>query len=128
MLVSGRGTGKERRNRRLDWVLAVLALGMVILPWYRLQAGILSPSWLSHYPTGSDAAPAIVQIAFNGRWWLVLLLIAIGLAVAARLSRGAHTRSRLLLGSGILGVAVMVLEGFAVGYTGWRWPALEVWF
>ncbi|WP_454811949.1 ABC transporter permease [Labrys neptuniae] len=118
----------NRRNRRLDWVLALAVLGLAILPWYRLESGLLSTGWLSDYPLGAKAGPGLVQLALQGRGWLCLPLLALLPAVWARFATNPVPRARLLVASGLAGAAIMVLQGFAIAYSGWRWPVFEAWF
>ena len=40
----------DNRNRRLDIVLALGAAAMILLPWYRIEKGFLSFSWLDDFP------------------------------------------------------------------------------
>lgn len=118
----------NRRNRRLDWVLALAVLGLAILPWYRLEAGLFSIAGLGDYPAGGKAAPGLLQLALHGRWWLALPLLALAPAVLARFTAQSALRARLLVASGLAGTAIMVLQGFAITYSGWRWPGFETWF
>ena len=52
----------------LVW-LAVGAAGFALLPWYMLQDSVLSLGWLRDFAS-RDNAPALLQAALHGRWWL----------------------------------------------------------
>ena len=62
-----RGTGR--------W-LAVGAAGFAVLPWYALADSVLGTAWLRSW-TGKDSAPALLQIALYGKWWLVPIAVAL---------------------------------------------------
>lgn len=113
-----------RRDRRLDLALGLGALGLVIAPWYRLDTGLFSTRWLSSYPLETSAAPALVQAAQHGRWWLWIFAACLLLAAAIRLA-DPRRRSSLLITAGIAGLALLLLQGFAVGYKGWAWAFVE---
>jgi iron(III) transport system permease protein len=115
----------RRRDRRLDWVLGLAAVGALALPWYRLEDGLVSTSWLAGYPAGPEAAPALLQIALHGRWWLALPLLALLPVLLARTLRDDDRRARLLVAAGAAGLALLIGQGFAIGFSGWRWSLLE---
>jgi iron(III) transport system permease protein len=116
------------RRPVLLW-LAVGWFGLAVLPWYALEDGFWSFRWLADWPTGADAAPALAQVVLHGRWWLLPLfpLLALPLAVAWR-RRDAPTTAPVLLAVGILGLAYLAFEGFAIGLRGWSFAALETAF
>ena len=62
------------------WV-AVGLVGFVLLPWYGLESGFFSFSWLVEgYPLGDDVAPALFLGLQGRKVWLMplglLLLVA----------------------------------------------------
>ena len=61
---------RTRRERvvTLIW-LAVGAAGFALSPWVMPQDSVLWPVWLWHF-TSRENAPALVQAAMHGRWWL----------------------------------------------------------
>ncbi|MDJ1159659.1 iron ABC transporter permease [Chelatococcus sp. SYSU_G07232] len=87
--------------------------GFAVLPWYMVAD-------LSGYPTAA-AAPGLV-LALSGRaWWLLPLLLP--LAVAAWPLAGRHGREEggwWLVAAGALGLALLAIQGFAVGLEGWN--------
>lgn len=112
----------QRALRLWAWLgLAAFAL----LPWYFLQ----DRSLLSALPEvwqGPEAASGLVQAQLHGRPWLWsgmagLLLCLVGLLGA----RPARVQGRWLLGGALLGLAGLLLSGFAIGATGWSFESLE---
>jgi iron(III) transport system permease protein len=94
-----RGTGR--------W-LAVAAAGFAVLPWYALADSVLGTAWLRNF-AGKDSAPAILQIALHGKWWLVPIAIALIAAAFAARRRNAT----MLTWSAALGLAYFFAQGFA---------------
>ena len=72
------------------------------------------------------AAPALVQLVHHGRLWLLPLVVALALPIAATTSAVApRAASRLLVGAGCAGLATVVLIAAAIDITGWTWPPLD---
>jgi len=111
------------------WVAVGLA-GFVVLPWYSDYDGFWSFVWLgAGYPFGRDAAPAIVQALEHGRPWLAPIgLLLLATPVALRYPPADPRRGRVLTAVGLAGVAVLLLQGFAIGIGGWRYETLEALF
>jgi iron(III) transport system permease protein len=101
----------------LFWVL-VGGAGVAVLPWYALADGLFAADWLRDYPSEATG-PAIHQILATGRIWLLLpilpLMAAIGL-LAARWPVARIARPLMLVG--IAGIALMLLQGFAIVHNG----------
>jgi iron(III) transport system permease protein len=62
-------------SRAARWWLAIGWAAMLLLPWYALEDGLFSLTWLRD-PWSEDAAPLIVQVLRHGRIWLAPLLLA----------------------------------------------------
>jgi iron(III) transport system permease protein len=89
--------------------LALAWLGYAILPWY-LGAG---PSFVA----GSALA---LGVSGEG-WWLLPILAA--LVAASRPLAGGLDRydtGKWLTAAGIAGLALIMLQGFAIGLNGWN--------
>ena len=96
-------------------------IAIALLPWYGLEGdGLLSADWLRAYPSAA-AGPALYQIAAGSRPWLLLPVLPwVGLLGVA-LTRG----ERSLVPWAWLGLALLLLQGFAVIHSGpaWHWVA-----
>ena len=72
------------RNALAFW-LGVGVVGFLCVPWYALDASVLSTAWLRDF-TGKGNAPALIQVWRHGRTWLLpsgaLLLASAPAAVA----------------------------------------------
>ncbi len=101
----------------LFWSL-VGVVGVTILPWYAMNDGIFSTAWLRVYPN-VDTGSALYQIAAAGRSWLLLptlpLLAILGLGV---MRLPVVKNARILAWLAIVGMALMLLQGFAIIHSG----------
>ena len=95
---------------------------MAILPWYSLDRdGLLALDWLATFPDGRSA-PGLLQAIVYGKTWLLLIAAALALPTAAlTIPREEPLHGRLLIASGVLGLAVASLTGFGIGNSGPRW-------
>ncbi|TNM59766.1 ABC transporter permease [Aliirhizobium smilacinae] len=118
----------DNRNRRLDTALAIGLAVLVVVPWYRIDKGFLSFAWLGDFPSEASVAPGILQIFLHGRVWLIGVLVALALALSARFVADPMTRGRLLAWAGGLGVLFLVLQGLAIGISGWNWTMADTVF
>jgi iron(III) transport system permease protein len=92
--------------------LALGWIGYTALPWYAVSS-------LAGYPFGE--AGSGLGLALAGRtWWLLPLLVPLGLAVLALVVQvPRETNARLLMLAGSVGLGWLVVQGFAVGLNGW---------
>lgn len=118
----------EHRDRRVDMALGLGLAGFVLLPWYRIDEGFYAFRWPAQFPFGAEEAPALVQMAAQGRWWLAGVAVLLLAAAAARFAAPAASRSRLLVALGAAGMAFLVLQGFAITFGGWTWAVGEALF
>jgi iron(III) transport system permease protein len=104
----------------LGWILLGFA-GYALLPWYGLDGADLT---FGDYLVGGSG---LVR-GSTGAWWL--LPIAVPLLMAMRPALGSARRSDgdWLIASGVLGLALIVLQGFAIGLNGWTLDALRTLF
>ncbi|WP_106409277.1 ABC transporter permease [Teichococcus deserti] len=106
---------------------AVALIAALFFPWYLAQDGVLTalreiPGWWRE----ADFAPAVLQASSQGRWWLwpaVLAPLAALIAGVAPLPRRARATGFLVAGGA--GLALLVVQGLAIGVQGWAWPGLE---
>jgi iron(III) transport system permease protein len=104
--------------------LAAAWLGYAVLPWYAIEGGLFVTSWFLRYPDAQSGS-ALYHAVARGAWWLLPPLIALCLPLAALAkSRDAEWRATLLVWSGIVGLALIVLQGFAIDHRGWTVAAL----
>lgn len=119
----------EQRNRRVDMTLGLGLAGFVLLPWYRIEEGFYAFRWLARFPFGADEAPGLVQMVSEGRWWLAVVAALLLAAAAVRFfSPAGEARGRLLTALGVAGMGFLVLQGFAITFTGWSWTIGEALF
>ncbi|WP_299997449.1 iron ABC transporter permease [uncultured Cedecea sp.] len=110
------------KNRRLLWALACGVVALLLLPWYSLESGFFDSLWLTHLWSDSASASALWQLEAHPWLGIVLLLFAL-CGSCGFLPSGM--RSRLLLLFSALGVLFLIIEGHAIGYSGWNWLWLE---
>ncbi|CDN58257.1 Ferric transport system permease protein FbpB (plasmid) [Neorhizobium galegae bv. officinalis bv. officinalis str. HAMBI 1141] len=118
----------DNRNRRLDIVLAIAIAATIVLPWYRIEKGFFSFSWLPDFPRTDAVAPGILQMTIYGRWWLLAVLFALAVALVARFVADPMGRGAILAWAGGFGVLFLSLQGLAIGATGWTWTISETLF
>jgi len=105
-------------TRATPVALALVAAGLLVLPWYAQQDGLLGFGWLREW-TGRDAAPALFQAGDHGKVWLWPLFGAFGCGVVGwRRSGDRALSASLLLAAGGFGFGYLLLQGFAVGLKG----------
>ena len=99
------------------WTL-VGVFGAALLPWYALGDGLFSTGWLLAYPN-ADTGPALYQIAMAGRVWLLLPLLPLIAIIALGMMRQSVGKgARLLALFAVAGMALMLLQGFAIIHNG----------
>lgn len=102
--------------------LALGWLGAVLLPWYMIDAGFFAFGWLGAYPS-PESGPAVWQIVTQDRWWLAPALLPLAAATWAAW-RGGEDAARWMVAAGIAGLALILIEGFAIDHRGWTLDAL----
>ena len=111
----------DPRSVALAWI-AVGIFSYLLLPWYAVDGGFFSFEWLlDGWVSDRDYAPALFQGLMHGKWWLLPLAAAlIGSLVGA-----LQFNQRLLLYSGLAGILLFLIQGFAIYHKGWAWGFLE---
>lgn len=100
--------------------------GFALLPWYGVEDGFWSFTWLSEYPPGADNAPGLLQVLLAGRWWLAPLALPLAAPAAVLWRRRTDPlSSAVLLAAGSLGAFYLLAQGFSIGIRGWEYPFLE---
>jgi iron(III) transport system permease protein len=119
-----------RLERTVVLWLVVGWIGYAILPWYGVDDGFWSFQWLlDGYPLDDEAAPALLQALFFGKWWLapIALPLLAPLALIGR-RRSDPAFANMLIAIGVAGLGYVLLQGFAVGIRGWQFETLETLF
>src|SRR6187397_92834 len=109
-------------NAVVTWLLVGLA-GVALLPWYGLDR-YFATDWLAQYPN-LDTGPLLYQIVWGGRAWLILPLLPL-LAVAALWYARPASAVRQLTRLAVLGIGLLLLQGFAIIHSGPAWSLLAV--
>lgn len=109
-------------NRRLTGALLSGAVALALLPWYSLEAGFFDTGWILSLWRDEASAPALWQLAAHPWLWGALTLW-LSCGVSGLLP--GRQRSALLLLFSALGILFLVIEGHAIGYSGWSWLWLE---
>ena len=117
----------ERSDRRLSVALGIGLAGLILVPWYKIESGFFGLGWLSNFPSGSGEAPALLQ-AWHGRWNLSAIAAIFAIGLLARMLKVSSLRSNLLIAAGVIGLLFLVLQGLAIGFTGWTWSISETLF
>jgi iron(III) transport system permease protein len=126
------------RGQETDWPLhptlilwmAVGWVGFAILPWYAVDDGLLSFSWLfDGYPLDDDVAPALFLALQGQKLWLAPL----GLMLAAPLLLWGRKRSDPLFAPAMIAIGAAGLfwfffQGFGIGLRGFQWGWLTATF
>ena len=113
-----------RSRGALLWA-AIGGLSFLLLPWYALEDGLWSLAWLTGGWAGDrDYAPGLFQGLLHAKWWLLpLILPLLGGLIGALRSDG-----RALVLSGAGGIALFLIQGFAIYHRGWAFDGLEAVF
>ncbi|HEV2559303.1 MAG TPA: iron ABC transporter permease [Microvirga sp.] len=91
----------------LVWVVLAWA-GYGVLPWYGFE-GI----------NGTLVASSGLGLGIRSAPWLLPLAVPLGFAIAP-LSGHAKSAGNWLVAAGLIGLTVLVAQGFAIGLNGWR--------
>ena len=123
----GEATPYLFRKALLLW-LVVGWFGALVLPWYQAYDGFWSFIWIEDgWPLDDEYAPGILQIFMQDRFWLLPLLICIGLPIICLGWKREDPRlANLLMGCGGLGLCWILLQGFIIGLRGWNSDTLQL--
>jgi iron(III) transport system permease protein len=97
----------------LGWIVLGW-IGFVLLPWYGFDRGA-APGF-GDYIVGQSG----LLNGLRGAWWLLPILAPLLIALRPVFSSDRRSDSDWLLASGILGLVLVVLQGFAIGLNGWN--------
>jgi iron(III) transport system permease protein len=97
----------------LGWV------GFALLPWYGFDRTAI-PTLSDYFVSGS----ALIH-GLKGTWWLLPILAPLCLSLVPVIRPSAQPNGSWLIASGLLGLALIVLQGFSIGLNGWTMDALK---
>ena len=107
----------------LIW-LAVGVIGFLFVPWYSLQDSVFALAWVPRFTT-KESAPALLQSLLYGRGWLVPIGLVLAAGVwPAFVTKDRRARAQALAAIGATGFVYCLLQGFAIGPTGWSFESL----
>lgn len=115
-------------NTSTRWVILAGIAAFFLLPWYKVEGmGFGSVAWLAGYPFGP--AGSGLALAFNGKWQLLPLLIPLLLPLLVwKTQRDDPRLSRILTWAGLIGLALLTAQGFAIRHNGWGFDWLATLF
>jgi iron(III) transport system permease protein len=91
----------------LGWV------GFALLPWYGFDRAAV-PILADYFVSGS----ALIH-GLRGAWWLLPILAPLCIALVPIARSSAQRKGSWLVASGLLGLALILLQGFSIGLNGW---------
>src|SRR5437868_4907768 len=116
---------RSRRPNAPVWAcIAAGLLGYLALPWYAIQ----DTGWWEAIPQvfgSGEGANGLMQALLQGRGWLWIGLIGLGICGLGGLLQAGRTQGRLLLVGGAVGAVGLSLSGFLIGARGWSFPFLN---
>jgi iron(III) transport system permease protein len=102
--------------------MAVGLFGFALLPWYMLDDGLLSFSWVfDGYPFDSDSAPALFLVLQGQKPWLAPLglFLLLPLALWGR-RKNDPVFGNLLIFAGAAGLIWFFAQGYGISLRGWN--------
>src|SRR6185436_17877177 len=109
-------------NRSPTAWLALGWIGFALLPWH-----LVSGDWFDIFLGFTAEGPrSAAGLAVTGRaWWLAPIVIALLLATRPIVAPPRkELAARWLIAAGVLGLALIAAQGFAIGIQGWGWAFL----
>jgi iron(III) transport system permease protein len=97
----------------LGWV------GFALLPWYGFDRAA-APTFSDYFVGGS----ALLH-GMRGAWWLLPIIAPLLMSLRPVALPSSSTNSTWLIASGVLGLALIVLQGFTIGLNGWTIDLLK---
>jgi iron(III) transport system permease protein len=102
----------------LGWIV-LSWVGFALLPWYGFdRTAVLTLT--DYFVSGS----ALIH-GLGGAWWLLPILVPLCMALAPVFRPAAQTNGNWLIASGLLGLALIVIQGFSIGLNGWTFDILR---
>jgi iron(III) transport system permease protein len=111
------------RKLVVGWIL-IGSLGYFVLPWYMINDGFLSFSWLIEYEL-EDHASGIIFGLTEKKWLLPLIGPLIFPLILFFFKYSRRTYANIFLISGLVGFLYFFFQGYAIGVRGWNYPIFE---
>jgi iron(III) transport system permease protein len=102
----------------LGWIV-LSWVGFALLPWYGFERSNAA-TVADYFVSGS----ALIH-GFRGAWWLLPILVPLGAALVPVIRSSVQDKGKWLVASGLLGLALIVLQGFTIGLNGWTLDVLK---
>jgi iron(III) transport system permease protein len=115
--------GARIMNPALIWWLCA-ALGASLLPWHMQQDGVRFATLFALFSGDAEAASALGQALFHGRFWFWPMLLACLLAVPGFLAHNPMRKGAFFALAGALGLVALIAQGWLIGLRGWTYPWL----
>ena len=105
--------------------LAAAWIGFVLLPWH-----VTDGDWLEWFTRLSSQGPrSAASLVLAGQaWWLTPLVLPLLLATLPLFPASPRPNGRILSAAGLAGLALVALQGFAIGLNGWSFAFLGALF
>ena len=120
---AGAAASGRPANSGIWWCVAVGLLAYIALPWFAIQDtnGLLSvPQVFANEQAGSG----LLQAGAYQKPWLWVGMLALAIAAWGAGMVPTRKQGAVLLAAGVLGVAGLLLAGFAIGSKGWSFELL----
>ena len=114
----------KKPNAAVQLWLAIGFLAYLVLPWYAQQ----DASWPAVLPQvfgSAETANGLLQALSQGRPWLLVGLVGLGLAAVGAAMAPGQRQGAWLFAGGAVGGLGLVLSGFMIGAKGWSFAALN---
>lgn len=116
----------DSANKKLDYIIVLGFFALVLLPWYRVDAGFFTFSWIGSLFSNERTAPGLFHVLFYERVWLWPLKAVFAAMVVLRLTMAAgEKRAQIVAWLAGLSFAYMVFQGLAITGPGWTWAFTE---
>ncbi|MBM6582287.1 iron ABC transporter permease [Microvirga sp. BT689] len=102
----------------LGWIV-LSWVGFALLPWYGFERSSAA-TIADYFVSGS----ALVH-GFRGAGWLLPILVPLVMALIPVARPSEQRQATWLVASGLLGLALIVLQGFTIGLNGWTLDILR---
>jgi len=96
--------------------------GFALLPWHLLSDANWYDWVVGHSAQGARTALGLAWS--GGAWWLAPIALPLLIATWPMIRYGREQASGILTSAGIGGLALVVIQGFAIGLGGWNWSIL----